>query len=135
MNGKYDDIIGLPHPVSTTHPQMSMIDRAAQFSPFAALTGHDAAVKETGRLTEDKVELSEDSKAFLNEQLNMIQQRIAELPKVSITYFVSDTKKAGGAYIPITGTVKKIDDFERTVIMHDKTVVPIDDIFEIEISP
>ncbi|MDR2515419.1 MAG: YolD-like family protein [Christensenellaceae bacterium] len=131
MSRKYDDIINLPHHVSSTRQHMPVSDRAAQFSPFAALTGHDAAVKETGRITEQKTELSEDAKAYLNEQLNMIQIRIDEMPVVSITYFVPDKKKAGGEYVPVTGTVKTIDEFERTVVMWDKTRIPIDDILEI----
>lgn len=134
MSGKYDDIINLPHHVSSTHPHMLISDRAAQFSPFAALTGHDAAVKETGRITEQKAELSEDTKAYLDEQLNLIQIRIDEMPVVNITYFVPDTKKAGGGYVSITGTVKKIDEFERVVIMWDKTKIPIDDIFEMRFT-
>lgn len=134
MSGKYDDIINLPHHVSSTRPHMPMIDRAAQFSPFAALTGHDVAVKETARITDKKIELSEDSMFFLNDQLNKIQLHIDELPKVRITYFVADKRKAGGAYVSVTGTVKKIDDVERTVIMHDKTVVPIDDVLEIVVE-
>lgn len=132
MSSEYDDIINLPHHVSSTHSQMSISDRAAQFSPFAALTGHDAAVKETGRLMEKKAELSEDSKIYLNEQLNSIQARIDEMPMITITYFIADTKKSGGEYVAIVGTVKKIDEFERLVVMHDKTIIPIDDIFEIE---
>lgn len=135
MSGKYDSIINLPHHVSSKHPPMPMGDRAAQFSPFAALTGHEAAVKETARLTESKVDLSEDAKGYLSEQLNLIQARLAEAPQVSITYFVPDAKKAGGAYVTYTGIVKKIDEFERTVVMHDKTVVSIDDILEIEMQP
>lgn len=134
MSGKYDDIINLPHHVSTRHAQMPIADRAAQFSPFKAMVGHDAAVNETARLTDSKAELSEDVKAFLNEQLNLIQQHIDELPEVAITYFVADAKKTGGAYIATTGTVKKFDDVEHTVIMRNGAIIPIDDIFQIEIT-
>jgi hypothetical protein len=132
MSGKYDDIINLPRPVSS-RPHMPMIDRAAQFSPFAALTGHGDAIKETGRLTSEKAELSDDMKAYLDEQLNQVQERIGEAQEVSITYFVPDAKKDGGDYVTVTGTVKKIDEFERVVVMRDKTRIPIDDIFEIKI--
>lgn len=134
MNNKYDDIINLPHHVSPTRPQMSIIDRAAQFSPFAALTGHSAAVKETARLTEGKVDLSDDTMAYLSEQLTMIQARLDEELTVSITYFVPDAKKSGGEYVTHTGAVKKIDEYERVVVMQDKKAIPIDDILEIEIE-
>ena len=134
MNNKYDDIINLPHHVSPTRPQISIIDRAAQFSPFAALTGHSAAVKETARLTEGKVDLSDDTMAYLSEQLTMIQARLDEELTVSITYFVPDAKKSGGEYVTHTGAVKKIDEYERVVVMQDKKAIPIDDILEIEIE-
>ena len=132
MNGKYDDIINLPHHVSTRHPQMPIADRAAQFSPFKAMVGHDAAVAETARLTDSKMELSEDVKATLNEKLNLIQEHIDELWEVAFTYYVPDERKNGGAYITMSGPIKKIDDVEHTVIMRDGTVIPIDDILEIE---
>lgn len=92
-NHAYDDIIDLPNPTSRKHPRMPLYDRAAQFSPFVALTGHDAAIKETARLTTDKLELSEDTIAKLNEQLNMINENIGAEPFVEITYFVPDDKK------------------------------------------
>jgi len=133
MKGKYDDIINRPHHVSATHPQMPIADRAAQFSPFAALTGYEAAIKETARVTREKVELDEDAKAYLNEQLNLIRTGINEQLAVSITYFVPDTGKSGGRYEIITGTVKKIEKTERIVIMHDKTRIPIDNILQITI--
>lgn len=131
-NHAYDDIIDLPNPTSRKHPRMSLYDRAAQFSPFAALTGHDAAIKETARLTTDKLELSEDTIAKLNEQLNMINENIGAEPFVEITYFVPDDKKSGGAYISHSGVIKKIDKYERIVIMTDKTSIPIERISEIK---
>lgn len=131
MISPYEDIINLPHHTSASRPHMSAHDRAAQFSPFAALTGYDAAITETGRLTDKKVELDESRKADLNERLCKIQDRMDKLPEVSITYFQPDKKKSGGAYITVTGCVKKIDAYERTVIMQDDTKIPIDDIFEI----
>ena len=98
-NNSYDDIINLPHPVSKNHPQMPLRDRAAQFAPFAALTGHDAAIKETARLTDERLELSEEAIAQLNERINIIRNNIGIEQKISITYFIPDEKKAGGSYV------------------------------------
>ena len=131
-NHAYDDIINLPHPISAKHPRMSLYDRAAQFSPFAALTGHDAAIEETARLTDEKVELSEDTIARLNEKLSLIMKNTGAEQMVIITYFVPDKRKSGGAYVSHSGIVKKIDEYERTVIMMDKTVIPIKQICEIQ---
>ena len=132
MKNAYDDIINLPNPTSKNHPRMSLEARAAQFSPFAALTGHDAAIKETARLTDEKQELGEDAIAHLNEQLNLISENIGIEQTVTITYFVPDNKKSGGVYISHSGVVKKIDEYERMVIMTDKTAIPIDQISNIE---
>ena len=132
INHKYDDIINLPHHVSKKHPQMSLHDRAAQFSPFAALTGHKAAINETARLTAEKQILSEDVIAKLNEQLNLIKENISTNPIVTITYFVPDDRKSGGAYISNTGVVKKINEYNHTVILTDKTVIPIEQISEMQ---
>ena len=109
-----------------------MIDRAAQFSPFAALTGYDAAVKETARLTEDWVELDEYQKSALNDRLQILQERLSNTPVISITYFVPDERKSGGAYCTETGIIKKIDYYERAVIMRSGTHIPIDEIIGIE---
>lgn len=127
---RYDDIINLHHPTSVNHPRMSLYDRAAQFSPFAALTGHDAAIKETARLTEQKIEQSEDMISLLNEKLQMVADNLGT--EVTITYFVPDERKSGGAYVSHTGTVRRIDDYEHTLVMTDKTVIPIEQISEIE---
>ena len=132
ISHKYDDIINLPHHVSKKHPQMSLHDRAAQFSPFAALTGHKAAINETARLTDEKQILSEDVIAKLNEQLNLIKENIGTNQTVTITYFVPDDKKSGGAYISHTGVVKKINEYNHTVILTDKTVIPIEQISEMQ---
>ena len=129
---EYDDIIHLPHHVSKTHLQMSMEDRAAQFSPFAALTGHKAAINETARLTDEKQILSEDVIAKLNEQLNLIKENIGTNLIVTITYFVPDDRKSGGAYISNTGVVKKINEYNHTVILTGKTVIPIEQISEMQ---
>lgn len=130
-NHAYDDIINLENPTSKTHPRMSLYDRAAQFSPFAALTGHDAVIREAARVTEEKQELSEDVLALLNEQLNTIRQNAGSGQTVTITYFIPDDKKSGGAYVTHTGIVKKIDEYEGAIIMADQTVIPIDQIREI----
>lgn len=136
MMNPYGDIINLPHHTSASRPHMSAYDRAAQFSPFAALTGYDSAITETARLTDKRVELDEYSKAALNGKLCMIQEQIDEQPdeepEVSITYFQPDNKKSGGAYITAAGCVKKIDSYERTVVMRDATRIPIEDILAIE---
>lgn len=131
MNGAYDDIIHLPHHVSEKRSQMSGIDRAAQFSPFAALTGFGAAITETGRLTDSRIELDEYAKAALNEQFLRIQESLDAHPTVSVTFFQPDERKSGGAYLSITGAVKKIDEYERIVVMIDGQKVPIDGIVEI----
>ena len=130
--GKYDDIIDLPHHVSETHPPMSRADRAAQFSPFAALTGYDAAVRETARVTERRIELDEGVKAELNARLNCILEHLSEHPQVSLTYFVPDEKKSGGAYRTVTGTVRKLDSFVKTLTLTDGTVVPIEEMVHVE---
>lgn len=131
-NHSYDDIINLPNPTSTKHPRMPLSDRAAQFSPFAALTGHEAAIKETARLTNEKLMLSDEVIAEINEKLNLISETIGTQQRIRITYFVPDNKKAGGAYISCSGCVKKIDGYEHTVVMEDKTAIPIEQISDIE---
>ena len=132
ITNSYEDIIDLPHHTSTTHPHMSAFDRAAQFSPFAALTGHDAAITETARLTETRVELDEYSKADLNRRLCILQDRMDEQPEVSITYFQPDIKKSGGAYITAAGCIKKMVEYERAVVMQDDTRIPIDQIIAVD---
>lgn len=132
MKGKYDDIINLPHHVSTKRPQMSMQDRAAQFSPFAALTGYDAAVKEAARLTDSRTELSDDELSILNIKFQILLEHLREKPNVSFTYFKPDAKKSGGKYVTLRGIVKKADTFKRLVVMQDDTGIPMDDILDIE---
>lgn len=132
MTGKYDDIINLPRHVSKKHPPMPAIDRAAQFSPFAALTGYDAAIKEKGRLTDRRVELDEYMKDAISYKLQIIEERLGEHPEIAITYFQPDTKKSGGAYITAISSVKKIDKYERLVFMTDGTVISIDGIISID---
>lgn len=128
MSGPYDDIINLPHPVSQRHPQMSMHDRAAQFSPFAALTGHGAAIEETERETDARADLGEDERENLNRQLCLLRDHLEEQPQVAITYFEPDSRKAGGAYVTIRGIVRKMDMTERYIQMMDRRQILIDNI-------
>ena len=135
-SGKYEDIIHLPHHVSKKRPQMAIKDRAAQFSPFAALTGHEAAVKETARLTEEKMELDESTKRRLDEILQILMEQLRRDIHlfVQITYFLPDEKKTGGSYLRIREKIQKIDTYRRIIFMMDKTKVPIDDIVDIELK-
>ena len=128
----YEDMLNLPHHVSKTRPQMSMLDRAAQFSPFAALTGYDDAIKETGRLTDEKIEMDEDRKAALDMKQAYLIEMIDEQPEISITYFLPDAKKSGGAYVTVTGNLKRFDEYERLLILTDGKKIPMDDIADIE---
>lgn len=132
MTREYDDIIDLPYHKSTARPHMRIIDRAAQFSPFAALTGYDSAVKETARLTEERVELDEYMKYDLSDRLQIIADQLKEYPEIAITYFQPDKKKKGGAYVTATGTVKRIDEYKRLVIMTDDRIIPINEIIRID---
>ena len=132
MSGEYEDIIHLPHHVSSKRPRMPMSDRAAQFSPFAALTGYDDAIRETGRLTEQKVHLDEEALATLDEKFHVLQEHLDESPEIQFTYFKPDARKAGGTYITVLGIVKKIQEYERQLILEDGNVIPIDDILEME---
>lgn len=127
----YDDIINLPHHVSRSHPQMSMRDRAAQFSPFAAL-GYEDAVAETGRLTEEKRELSATEQAELNQRLCFLAEHLKDQPKVSIEYFVPDERKSGGAYRAVNGSIKKINLTERVITMSSGESIRMDDIMSIK---
>lgn len=128
---EYQDIINLPHHVSSVRKPMTMSDRAAQFSPFAALTGYDAAIAETGRLTDSFVELDEDRKSILNEKLHLILEHIEEQRTITITCFQPDLIKEGGTYADVTGVVKKIDEFEQCIVMKDNRKIPIKYIYDI----
>jgi hypothetical protein len=130
--GKYDDIINLPNPTPTCRPRMSALDRAAQFAPFAALTGYEAVVAEAARLTDDRLELSEDMKIILNDKMQMIVDNLDKEPFVTIRYFVPDKRKAGGAYVETSGIVKEIDEYERCIIMTDGIKIPIEQIRAID---
>ena len=132
MNRKYNEIMGLPHHVSKNRPQMPMSDRAAQFAPFAALTGYDAAIKETGRLTDERIELDVEALSALDMKYQILMEALDEAPEVTITYFQPDERKAGGKYVSAVGAVKKIDDFERRITMQDGAKIPMDDVLSIE---
>ena len=131
---KYDDIINLPHHVSKTRKPMTMYNRAAQFAPFAALTGYDDAIKETSRLTDKKIEISDELKNELNQKIKFISDNIKLKPKVTITYFVSDNKKSGGVYKTISGNVRRIDEVEKCLLFTNKLIIYFDDIISIIIS-
>lgn len=130
-NHKYDDMLNLPHHVSKKHPQMPVEDRAAQFAPFAALTGYGAAIKETARRTERKIEPDEDMLAILNRRLEFIRDHISDNLEVSVTFFRPDLRKEGGEYVTVRGIVKKLDIFRHRLILKDETEIPFEDLWEI----
>ena len=129
--GKYDDIINLPHHTSSTRKQMSRIDRAAQFAPYVALSGYSDDVKETARLTDTKIDLSEIEIAVLNRKLNYITENLLGT-EFDVTYFVPDSKKEGGKYEVKTGNIRRIDDIAKKIIFSDKTEIAFSDILDIE---
>ena len=128
----YEDIVNLPHHVSETRPRMSRADRAAQFSPFAALTGHDAAVQETARRTQKRIETAEDKRYELDLKLQLLTQMLPSQPEVTVTYFVPDMKKFGGAYVTQTKTLKRIDCNKRILLMTDSTEIFAEDVVELD---
>ena len=133
--GRYDDIITLEHPVSKVHPRMSVMDRAAQFSAFAALSGYEDAIDETERLTETYTELDEGEKEILNEQLLKIKENLASHPAATCTYFEPDPKKEGGAYRTYSGKVRKIDEYEKKLVFEDGTGIWIGSLRDITVDP
>ena len=135
MTGPYDDILHLPHPVSRKHPRMAVADRAAQFSPFAALTGYDDAVREAARLTDRRLELDEYEQQALNDRLQQILSRLPKQPVVRITYFRPDSCKESGAYVTVSGVIKRLDTVEREIRLVDGTRIPIEDIWDIDEPP
>lgn len=127
----YEDIINLPHHVSPTRPRMSRADRAAQFSPFAALSGYGDAVKETARLTGQRIELDESAKAALDEKLRLLAEVIEDRPETAITYFLPDRKKTGSEYVTVSGRVKRADSVQRELVMMNGTRIPVEDILDV----
>ena len=128
LDHRYDDIIHLDRPVSSRYAPMPRQSRAAQFSPFAALTGYDDAIAETERLTSPRIELDDSQRALLSDKLS----RLRRGDLVSITYFVYDEYKSGGAYVTATGPVKTVDPVTHTVTMQSGAVIPMEDILTVE---
>ena len=130
-NNNYQDIINLPHYISKKRQQMPISDRAAQFAPFAALTGYEENIKEATRLTDTRIEIDEERKLILNDKLQIILNNIKDEPTITFTYFIYDDKKSGGKYINITNQVKKINITDGYIILIDKTKIPIEEIIDI----
>lgn len=126
---KYDDMLMLSRPISAKHMPMPRLDRAAQFSSFAALTGYDESVGETARLTDSRIELDEDRASELNDKLNILRDNLYERPEIAVTYFVPDSKKSGGKYVTFKGNARAIDEYERAIIFTKGSRIPLDDIF------
>ena len=132
IDRNYDDMINMPCATSPRHPRMPRADRAAQFAPFAALTGYDAAIDETGRLTDTKIDISEDMREKLDLKQNFLADIIDEQPEISVTYFIPDKKKSGGAYVTANGRLKQIDEYEQLIILTDGKKIPIQEVYSIE---
>lgn len=130
---KYSDIINEKAPEIRTRQRMPIMDRAAQFSPFAAVVGHDAKVEETARLTDKKIELDEQAKEIINEKLQCIVNNPEDYEGIKITYFVPDERKAGGKYVSVVGAIHKIDKVERTIVLEDGTIIRICDTADVEL--
>ena len=129
---KYQDILYHARPVSKVHPPMSKSNRAAQFSPFAALTGYDDAVRETARQTNQKIELLDEQVSILNEKILFLIEKIKDNLEITITYFIPDKKKEGGAYTTVKGIVKKIDEYNKLIIMNDGREIMMDSRFDLQ---
>lgn len=132
MTQRYEDIIALPRHRSLRHAPMPRIGRAAQFAPFAALTGYDAAVQETARLTQRQLEVDEEGLMLMDEKLHALLEIIRDQPQVTITFFEPDAKKAGGAYLSVTGRIRRVDEINRQIIFADRTVIDMDSVCEID---
>ena len=132
MTDLYKDIISLPHPVSVRHARMPIPDRAAQFAPFAALTGYDAAIREAARLTDQETTPDEDAKILLDQKQQLLIAAADEHPEITVTYFVPDAKKSGGTYRSASGCFRKVDPNRRLLILTDGTAIPLDNILELE---
>lgn len=132
--GEYVDIINMPHHISKKHPRMSLENRSAQFAPFAALTGYEDEVEETARLTDKKIEITDEIKTEINIKLKTIQEKIYVKPKVTVKYFIPDTKKEGGSYKTVTSNIIKIDKYKQTIVLKDKIEIPINFITNINIE-
>lgn len=127
----YDDIIHLPHHVSPKRPGMSMTDRAAQFSPFAALTGYESVIQESGRLTDTVVELTDSGLQQINEKLGILAEHAHVTPQVTVTYFEPDRYKSGGTYVTVTGSVKRVDTYDQSLVLTDGREIPMEAIYDL----
>ncbi len=134
MSGNYDDIINLPHHVSAVHKPMSLQSRAAQFAPFAALTGYDEAIVEAARFTDVQVCLDENARELLDRKMAVLRDRIDCRPQVTVTYFVADRKKDGGHYCTLTGTLTRVDDLMRVLVLDNRIVIPLHDVIDVSSS-
>ena len=132
MNFPYQDLLDLPHPTSGKHPRMPAEARAAQFAPYAALTGYGATIVETARITDSQIELDESENAVINDTLLQLQEQSEQKPSIRITHFVPDERKSGGQYVTTTSTMRKIDDYERLVLLSDGASISFDYISRIE---
>ena len=134
MAGKfpYEDIIGLPRPISKKHPQPPLEERAARFAPFSAITDYEEMVLEEARVTEERIELDECALALLNEKLNILQNNLSQSPEITVTYFAPDKKKAGGAYVNISGTVRQIDVYSKLLILENDKKIRIENIYKLD---
>lgn len=128
----YDDIINMTRHISSKHPQMKIIDRAAQFAPFAALTGHKESINEASRITDSKKELDENQKEILNNKLNYILLNLDKLLEIKITYFQADLKKSGGKYVTVLASIKKIDEYNKVLVLNNGKKIKIDDLYWLE---
>ncbi|MFQ9667673.1 hypothetical protein [Thomasclavelia spiroformis] len=128
----YDDIINMPRHISSKHPQMKIIDRAVQFAPFAALTGHKESINEANRITDSKKELDENQKEILNNKLNYILLNLDKLLEIKITYFQADLKKSGGKYVTVLASIKKIDEYNKVLVLNNGKKIKIDDLYWLE---
>ncbi len=135
MNGPYDDIIGLPHHVSRVHPRMSMYNRAAQFAPFSALTGHEAAIRETARMTDEEILLTPEEMDSLDRKMAYLQRNDSAATTVTVTFFEPDETKQGGTYRTVSGRIKKVEPDARILAMHDGMHIRLDCIKDIEFDP
>lgn len=130
---RYAELLYLPHHTSSRHPPMPRENRAAQFAPFAALTGHVDAVAETARLTQPRAALDESMIAELDARIGQLRAQIGTQPAAEITYFVPDDKKEGGAYVTVRGRVCKIRDFEKQIVLEDGTIVPVEQVMDLHL--
>ncbi len=132
MKEKYDEIINLPHHVSATRPQMPMSDRAAQFAPFAALAGYGDAIRETGRITGDKIEMDDNELHMLDMKFHYLREHLEEEPEITFIYFEPDKQKEGGSYQTVSATVKRLDEYERLIVLHNGMKLAMDNILNME---